>query len=646
MTRLLRAVKVLLLLALVPLAFGRLIVTYQDALMTHLPGKAATVDLLRRGELPFLNPHASFGQPLLGNPNFGSFFPDILAFLVLPLPAAFGLRFALAFILGFVGARRWARAEGASRDAADLAALAFVLSGVFVSTWRFFNSGLALGTAPWVLAATARLLDAPAPQRRRRAAELGLWAGLEALAGEPVIALLAFGLAAARAVTGGRLRPDRQALAWMAGGLAVGALLAGPQIATTTQSYAGSSRDRAPFSYPAATGNSVHPMRLAEQAWPFPFGRPDRTGEAGFHGHQFFDNHAPYLWTLHLGWGTLALLAVFGRPRERDERLWWIASAAAMVLSLGYHLPLARVVHPVLSLGGRVRFPVKWWYVVALCLIPLVSRAAERWLAGDPSRAGRRALLAGAGLAALFATADLPLLLAYLDAPPPPPPSLSGGRVFERVRGSEAHPRPDQAPVPETSTRAFFRRATAELWAITGGVRGTSYAFDRDPDGSYLEGDRLLRKAIDDLGWDDRVPELRRAGVAYVVTDDDLPPPYVRMQPLGERGTWLYGLPQPLPPVRIAEGRVTEAEERVHSLRARVETTGEGTLVWSRTAFPAWRAWVDGRPAETVTVEGHLVGVRVPAGTHEVALRWPRAPLAAGAAAWLAGLAALVWLRR
>ena len=173
--------------------------------MTHLPAKQATVEQMRAGVFPFLNPYASFGEPLAGNPNFGTFFPDMFAFLVLPLSSAFGLRFALAAVLAYAGARRWARAEGASRGAAEVAAIAFALSGVYVSTWRFFNSGLALALAPWVMAAAARVSiragDA-APRRRRAVAELALVSGLEILAGEPVIALMSFGLAGLRALMG------------------------------------------------------------------------------------------------------------------------------------------------------------------------------------------------------------------------------------------------------------------------------------------------------------------------------------------------------------------------------------------------------------------------------------------------------------
>ena len=248
--------RALLLAALVPLATGQRMVTYQDALMTHLPAKAATVEQIRQGQFPFLNPYASFGEPLAGNPNFGTFFPDMFAFLILPLPVAFGLRFALAAVLAYAGARRWARAEGATRAAAEVAAVAFALSGVYVSTWRFFNSGLALALAPWVMAAAARLGagDAASPRWRRIVAELALVAGLEILAGEPVIALMAFGLAFVRVLLG---QSRRRAVAGAVLGLALGAALAAPQIASTAQVYATSTRSLAPFPYLLASSTSL-----------------------------------------------------------------------------------------------------------------------------------------------------------------------------------------------------------------------------------------------------------------------------------------------------------------------------------------------------------------------------------------------------
>jgi hypothetical protein len=679
-------------LALVPLLTGFLIVTYQDAPMTHLPGKWATVEMLRAGTFPFIHPYASFGQPLAGNPNFGTFFPDTLLFLILPLSVAFGAHFALAAALAFVGARRWARAEGVEPVAAEVAAFAFVLSGVFLSTWKFYNSGMALAVAPWVLAAAARL--ARANSSKRAAAELGLWGALEILAGEPVIVLLTFLLAAGRVVVAALgARPRAHApLASFAVGFLVAALLAAPQILLTGQIFLGSSREQRPFPFVTATGTSVHPMLLLEQVLPFPFGRPDLTGPAGFNGHVWFDNHSPYLWSLHLGWATLALLILFGRPRTGPERGFYAVAVVSALLSMGKYLPLAKKIYPLLSLDGRIRFPVKWWYVVALCVVPVVAWAVQRWQGGErPNRgsfeavaamllgflavavvhrAGTRLAWAGIiasgaavtalllrraspapGLVALavavpLAVGHLPLLLAVLDRPLAAPPRITEGRVYERIRDADAHPL--GAPVqPEATTREVFRRLAPELWAVSGALSGVAYAFDRDPDGSYSDADRAVRKQLEELPWEARADLLRRSGVRYVVTDDELAAPYREAAILSLRHrVRLYALDDPAPTLRIESGRVVSSKEGPARLTAEVEATADAVLVWSRSYFSAWQASVDGKPVTPVLAEGHLVGVPVPAGAHRVEVRWSSGPLLAGVGLCFAGVVAALALRR
>ena len=653
-------------LALLPPATGFLIVTYQDALLTHLPAKVATAALLRAGDIPFVNPCQSFGQPLAGNPNFGTFFPDTLLFLVLPANAAFGFRFALALVLAFIGARRWARAEGIPRPAAEAAGYAFALSGVFLSTWRFYNSGLALALAPFVLAAVAKICRREG-RLRRLVAELALWSALEVLAGEPVVAMLIAVAAVVRLAAhavgddGDAPRPVRVAGA-IAGSALLAGLIAAPQIVATMQSYPGSTRDVAPFSFAMATGTSVHPARALEQVIPFPHGRPDLTGPLGFHGHALHDNHSPYLWTLHLGWAVVLLLVRHGRPLARGERAWWLAAAIAAVLSLGYRLPAAKLLFEVLSLGGRVRLPVKWWYFVALCLVVPIARAAARPLEGEPWTRPR-ALLAGLlGLGALaslvaidlrtpwslatlavsalaaavvalptvrpgplvaavalsLAFAHLPLALAFVDRPPAGPPrALAPARVYERVE-VDAHPPGGGEP---GHTRDVFRRGPRELWATAGCVGGYTYAFDRDPDGSYADADREARKAIDALPWPERADALRAQGVRYVVVSEPIP---ALREAWRDGGSIVYDL----------GGEPADVD-----LSRTVEIAADGVVVWPRTFFPAWRATVDGRPVAPVPSDGHLLGVPVPAGRHEVRVWWSKTPLLAGLAAALIGLA-------
>jgi uncharacterized membrane protein YfhO len=87
-------------------------------------------------------------------------------------------------------------------------------------------------------------------------------------------------------------------------------------------------------------------------------------------------------------------------------------------------------------------------------------------------------------------------------------------------------------------------------------------------------------------------------------------------------------------------------EESATRLRARIAAPAPALVVWSRTYFGAWRARVDGQAAEVQVADGHLVGVPVSAGAHEVEIGWSSAPLIAGALVSLAALAIVVLLRR
>ena len=96
-------------------------------------------------------------------------------------------------------------------------------------------------------------------------------------------------------------------------------------------------------------------------------------------------------------------------------------------------------------------------------------------------------------------------------------------------------------------------------------------------------------------------------------------------------------------PVRVQPGALAEGPAL---LRARVETPAPGVLVWSRSYFRAWRARVDGAPVLPILADGHLVGVPVPAGRHEVEVWWSATPVRLGGLLAVVGLLALVVLSR
>jgi hypothetical protein len=93
-------------------------------------------------------------------------------------------------------------------------------------------------------------------------------------------------------------------------------------------------------------------------------------------------------------------------------------------------------------------------------------------------------------------------------------------------------------------------------------------------------------------------------------------------------------------------GTVVVVHERADRVGAEIAAPVDGVAVWSRTFFSAWTATVDGRPVRPVRADGHLVGVPVTAGRHDLEIRWDPTPVAAGLAAAAVGFVLLAVLYR
>jgi hypothetical protein len=126
----------------------------------------------------------------------------------------------------------------------------------------------------------------------------------------------------------------------------------------------------------------------------------------------------------------------------------------------------------------------------------------------------------------------------------------------------------------------------------------------------------------------DAVGEARLAGSWTVNTDD--------------RAGWLRILaPNPGPTVFVSEaprfgnrtlipgmpmhgdaGSVQSATHGLETADASITTPEPDVVVFSEIADPAWKAFLDGRPADWLTVDGLFVGVPVSAGAHAVHLQY------------------------
>src|ERR1044072_3024664 len=137
---------------------------FRDNFSTHYPLKVLSAQSLRAGEIPWRNFADGGGQPLAGNPNALTFYPDNVLYLFLPAHVAFNLHFLIHLVAAWFAMRALSR----SRFAAWL----YVLSGLALRATAFYTLIVAVALIPVAFWAV----------ERRSALFLGTAFGLLALA--------------------------------------------------------------------------------------------------------------------------------------------------------------------------------------------------------------------------------------------------------------------------------------------------------------------------------------------------------------------------------------------------------------------------------------------------------------------------------
>lgn len=335
----------------------------RDVFTTHLPYKAFGAEQLREGRIPAFNPTWGLGQPFRGNPNALPFYPGNVLYLALPFWSAFGAHFALHWLIALITMYALARGLGLQRPGSLLAGITYAGSGWMLSALTFYNLLAVAAWWPLVLLGAVR-------GGRPGIALGGIACGLALLGGEPVAAAL--GLAPLLLVAIRHLGWRRGFLTAVAIG-GVGVLIALPQVVALLRVL--------PFTYRGAHGMSaeqaahftLHPLRLVELLFPFPYGRPTWLGQYGIWAVRVFPN-IPLFMSLYCGIVGLALAL----PGARKQPAW--AGLAAAGLALAIVGGQAGELLASLTFG-LFRYPEKFLLWPALALPLLAAWGLERVLA-------------------------------------------------------------------------------------------------------------------------------------------------------------------------------------------------------------------------------------------------------------------------
>lgn len=701
----------------------------RDLGATAGPWRTAWAFEVANGSLPLWDPSSSGGRLMLANPNAMAVYPGTLLFLATKPELAVVLHLAAHHLLLVLGLYRLARASGAGRRAAGLAAAISASTGLAWSSLTFLNISASLAWAPWVLSAVARR-PRDADQARRRVVRAGVFQAMCVLGGEPVTATLVALVAAALAV----LEWQRRSV-WVVLGLPVlAATAAAPLLVPFLVSLPYTARGALSATPGALTADVLAPGRWVELLLPNLLGPPLADQDAGFWAAASFpwQRYFPLVFV-----GSMPLvLGLAALHRRRRLRSWLLVSTVGWALVFAIGLPgvgtwleslpgldtvrygIKLMVVPYLCLPGVLA--VGWEELVArwrprsrratriftVSLLAVVSalgwspagRDAVRTLLGRvypasadalrevaPQTMGRAVLRDGAalllpmaGLAAFGPHVGVVAVTALagnaFQARPAwlPSPSIRWSSPPPLVATLPPHPviavfvrrgRPN-APLEEAQLERFWA-ARAALYPEYGVRWGVGYVLTRGPDGLEPARAELMARYASTLPIDAQARLAASLGANAVVAPAPLsgwacvevegvwscsapsfaPDAYVARRALPAQGleatAWTLGGTGFRPGIDVvvesagavpslSDGRVVERAGAPHRRRFHVEVEGHTILVVRQNFMECWTGSLDGHPVRPFPVNGSMLGLDIPPGSHDVELAIDRRPYAVG----------------
>lgn len=590
---------------------------FRDNFATHYPIKVVSAGVFRGGEIPWWNFHDGGGQPLAGNPNTLTFYPDNFLYLFLPAHVAFNLHFLLHLALAWIAMRGLCRHGGISPGASNFAATMYAMSGLAISATAFYNLITAVALIPFALWAVERLCSGA--DEVRTAWILASAFGLIGLVGEPVIVLST--AICAVVLAAGRINARRAVAAAIA--LLLAAVIALPQIIAYAEIAKELERARG-FSALTALNASLMPRRIAEIVAGPILGFLTDGGHPEFRGRLFS--------TVFLGLIVLPAIALMWRARPR-----YLAIAALMLFfGLGRYNPLVKATVEALPPLRIARYPEKFAIALTVALVVMVAAFVDR--------------LTSRGRLVWGVITFLPLAWCVVRGAPldwfapyriPPLPAL-------RVCTSE------QINWGTAPARQEYRQAARIVPPIFGAAGGLRYGVNRSPDGMHSLMSRIVAERAAATPEATRLRYFRMSGCA---TEGALPRAWIVPRAVGVRSVneevtliesgrfdehtaalapTAYGSL-----VSPASAQIRRYAEGLQDIEVRVSTPAPALLLVNQSFFRAWSARIGDRELATLPIDIDRLGVVVPAGDNSITLRFGRHRLAV-VVAWVASSLVLI----
>ncbi len=360
--------------------------------------RAFASDSVRAGHFPLWNPYTYAGQPFLGDFLSAELYPPNIIFLFLPVARAVNLSYFLHILILGWGVGVWTARRGSRPGAAALAGMVIALSGpVFL---RFYSGHLgnlcSMAWVPWMFCALEVAWRGPAWRPVLLAAAA---VALQILGGYPQYVFDAAVAAGLHAVVYSVIDPAvrRRELQVVGVVYVAGAALAAAQLLPGFAAAAESVRaDKLDFR--VVSQFSFPPENFLTLIAPGFFGN---LTSAVYWGRCYLWEVCPFIGATGV---VLAALALGDRTHRRWARADLVIVLGLLVLALGAHTPLLRVLYDYVPEFGKFRTQAKFIFPAVVLAMPLLAAGADavmggrygaKWFAGAVMALGMAVGVAG-----------------------------------------------------------------------------------------------------------------------------------------------------------------------------------------------------------------------------------------------------------
>jgi hypothetical protein len=385
----------------------------RDLTRYYYPTKKIVREVIQAGEFPYWNRYYLAGQPMAANPEYEVFYPPQLLVLLPSYDLGYNLHILFHLLLAGIGMYAFLRSLGTRWESGVFGGIVFGAGGLILSMVNLLPILFVLAWCPLIFLFARRTILRPNLKDGSIAAIL---MGIQALAGEPTSLLQTWfliGMYSFHRAWELRREGWRRAVAPVALALALGVagVTAGAAQLIPAAEHAAESARARPFDYSLVTAWSMPWARPLEIVFPHVFGHIYEKGTHYWASGMYPGTGSPFLFSIYGGILVAALLAGSLALRPRGSGPVLALAAFSMLLALGGHTPLFRVLYDA-GIAKSIRYPEKWMFIGLFALLVFAAVQFDRLVEGnrkliDGAIGFTAAVTAVALLLAIFSFTDL-----------------------------------------------------------------------------------------------------------------------------------------------------------------------------------------------------------------------------------------------